>query len=297
MDFNFVFSINCSIFAENKNNYMIRKIIHLADIHIPNDNSDKPYFSELLKQLAGEIMLEIKDDNKDEVRIVIVGDIFEKKIKADNESKDLFHEFLNYINAMAKTIIVAGNHDMLENNQDRMDSISPTFSIKGVYPNITYADRVLKYKSGYIKDDNIIWAVYSMFDKFAKPNIDGLKETYPDCKIVGLYHGEVPGAVTDVGRMSEKGINTDDFKECDCVMAGHIHKYQTIKKNGVPIVYSSSVFQKDSGENTTGHGFVVWDIDTMKYKLHEVKNPYKTYKFEISSYEDIQNNEEKLLNL
>ena len=108
------------------------------------------------------------DFKKEEIRIVIVGDIFEKKIKADNESKDLFHEFMNYINAIGKTIIVAGNHDMLENNQDRMDSISPTFSIKGVYPNITYADRVLNYKSGYIKDDNIIWVLYSMFDKFMK---------------------------------------------------------------------------------------------------------------------------------
>lgn len=276
---------------------MIKRIIQIADVHIPNSTTtDKP-FLDMLKQLAGEIMLETKGFKKEEVRIVIVGDVFEKKIKADNESKDLFHEFLNYINAIAKTIIVAGNHDMLENNQDRMDSISPTFSIKGVYPNIVYADKVLNYKSGYIKDDNVIWVLYSMFDKFAKPNLDNLKDENPDCKLIGLYHGDIAGAVTDIGRMSEKGINTDDFKECDCVMAGHIHKYQTIKKNGVQIVYAGSVFQKDSGENTTGHGFVIWDIETMKYSLHEVKNLYKTYKFEISSYEDVENDEEKLLNL
>ena len=280
-----------------KNIIMIRKIIHIADFHIPNNKtSDRP-FGEMLKQLAGELMLETKGFKKEEIRIVIVGDIFEKKIKADNESKDLFHEFMNYINAIGKTIIVAGNHDMLENNQDRMDSISPTFSIKGVYPNITYADKVLNYKSGYIKDDNVIWVLYSMFDKFMKPNIDGLKEKNPDCKLIGLYHGDVAGAVTDIGRMSEKGIDTNDFKECDCVMAGHIHKFQTIKKNGVPIVYAGSVFQCNSGENTTGHGFVIWDIDTMKYNLHEVTNPYKTYKFEISSYDDIKNDEEILINL
>lgn len=276
---------------------MVKCIIHIADVHIPNSTSTDRPFKEMLTELAKEILLEIKGYEKDEVRIVIVGDIFEKKIKADNESKDLFHEFLNFLNVMGKTIIIAGNHDMLENNQGRMDSISPTFSIKGVYPNITYADKILNYKSGYIKDDNIIWAVYSMFDKFAKPNIDGLREENPDCKIIGLYHGDITGAVTDTGRMSEKGINTDDFKECDCVMAGHIHRHQTIKKNGVPIVYAGSVFQCKSDENTTGHGFVKWDIDTMKYTLHEVENPYKTYKFEISSYDDIQNDEEKLINL
>ena len=276
---------------------MVKRIILIADVHIPNSNSTDRPFSDMLKQLAGEILVEIKDFKKEEVRIVIAGDIFEKKIKADNESKDLFHEFLNYLNAMAKTIIIAGNHDMLENNQDRMDSITPTFNINGVYPNIVYADKALNYKSGYIKDDNIIWVLYSMFDKFAKPNISGLREENPDCKLIGLYHGEVNGAVTDIGRMSEKGINTDDFKECDCVMAGHIHKYQTIKKNGVPIVYAGSVFQCNSGENTTGHGFVIWDVETMKYSLHEVKNLYKTYKFEITSYDDVKNDEERLINL
>ena len=135
---------------------MVKRIILIADVHIPNSNSTDRPFSDMLKQLAGEILVEIKDFKKEEVRIVIAGDIFEKKIKADNESKDLFHEFLNYLNAMAKTIIIAGNHDMLENNQDRMDSITPTFNINGVYPNIVYADKALNYKSGYIKDDNTI---------------------------------------------------------------------------------------------------------------------------------------------
>ena len=79
-------------------------------------------------------------------------------------------------------------------------------------------------------------------------------------------------------------------------MAGHIHKHQEIKKNGIPAVYAGSLFQQDFGENTTGHGFVVWDLETMKYKFHEVPNDYKMYKFEINSYDDVKNDSEKLLN-
>lgn len=275
---------------------MIKKIIHVADLHIPNNNSERPY-SDMLKRLSAEILSEIKDLNKEEVRIVIVGDIFDKKIKADNESKDIFHNFLNYINAIAPTIIVAGNHDMLENNKTRLDSITPTFKIRDAYQNITYADMKLGFKSGWIKDDNVIWALYSMFDGFERPNIDSIKTEYPDCKIIGLYHGEVVGAVTDAGRKSDIGIDINDFNGCDCVMAGHIHKFQEINKNGVPVVYSGSVFQKDCGENTTGHGFVIWNLEDMSYKLHEVKNDYKTYKFEITSYDDVRNDVEKLMNL
>lgn len=275
---------------------MIKTIIHVADLHIPNSEDSRPYM-EMMKIWLAEMLKEVKKYDKDEVRIVIAGDIFHNKIKTTNEAKKMFHEVLNYLNAMAKTIVIAGNHDMLENNKDRMDSITPTFDIKDVYQNITYADKTLNYKSGYIVDDGIIWALYSMHDKFARPNIDSLSEKYPNHKIIGLFHGDINGAVTEVGRVTENGIDTNLFEGCDCVLAGHIHKHQEIKKNGIPIVYSGSVFQQNSGENVTGHGFVVWDIEKMKYKLKEVKNNYKTFRFKITSYDDVSENVEKILNL
>lgn len=275
---------------------MIKKIIHLADIHIPNDLKERPY-ADMLKLCLAEILNEVKAFEKDEIRIVLAGDIFHNKIKTTNEAKSLFHEMLNYLNAIGKTIIIAGNHDMLENNQDKLDSISPTFDIKGVYPNIIYVDKKLNYKSGFIVDDNVIWVLYSMFDKYNSPEIGNLRKEYPKHKIIGLFHGEVTGAKTDTGRIFENGIDTKIFENCDYVMAGHIHKYQTIKKNGVPIVYAGSLFQQDSGENTTGHGFVVWDILNDKYSLHEVRNNHRFYKFKITSYEDVKNDVEKLINL
>lgn len=273
---------------------MIKKIIHLADIHIKNDFLEKQ--REMFKQALAEIYKEVKKYDRDEVRIVISGDIYHQKVKASKEAETICHEMFNYFNAMAKTVVCAGNHDMLENNQDRMDALTPTFSIKGVYPNVTYADKELNYQSGYIVDDNVVWCLYSMFDMFKKPNIDNLREQYPNHKFIGLYHGEVVGATTDMGRMSESGIDTKNFVGLDCVMAGHIHKNQTLKKNGVPIVYAGSLFQQDMGENTIGHGYELWDIETMKHQHIEVTNKYKTYKIEVTSYNDIKNDEEKLLN-
>lgn len=274
---------------------MIKKVFHLADIHIKNLNDKTPY-DQILKQSVAEIYKELKKYDKNEVRIVISGDIYHQKIKTSKEAEIMCHEMLNYFNAMCKTVIIAGNHDMLENNLDRKDALTPTFTIKGCYTNITYADRELNYKSGYIIDDGIIWCVYSMFDMFRKPNFDGLREKYPDHKFVGLYHGEVVGAVTDMGRMSESGIDTNDFKGLDCVMAGHIHKNQTLRKNGVQIVYPGSLIQQDMGENITGHGYELWDMENMSHKHIEIPNKYKVYKIEVTSYDDIKNDTEKLLN-
>ena len=276
---------------------MIKKILHVADIHIFNDTSAM-HMEDKINKLIKSLIMETKKCGKDECRIVVVGDIYQNKIRASNEAKKCFHHFLNYVNKICPTYIVAGNHDMLQNNRGRLDSISTTFSIEKVYPKVTYLDKALDYKSGYIVDDNVIFALYSMFDNFKTPNIDEkLRQENPDKKIVGLYHGDIVGSVTDTGRYSESGIDTDMFKYCDCVMAGHIHKMQEIKKNGVPIVYSGSIFQKELGENVSGHGYVVWNMEDMSHEFVEVDNDYRMYKFTVDSYEDVSNDVERLLNL
>ncbi|MBP5725287.1 MAG: metallophosphoesterase family protein [Bacteroidales bacterium] len=271
---------------------MIKTILHLADLHIPNEK--QPY-RDMIDKLIEQVILEVK--NPEETRIVIVGDIFCNKIRTSNEAKENFHHLLNFLDKICPTYIVAGNHDMLEHNRDRMDSISPTFAIDGAYTNVTFIDKELDYKSGLLEDENVIFALYSMFDGFSKPNMDGLRNSNPEKKFIGLYHGDIAGSVTDLGRMSDCGIDTEWFKDCDCVMAGHIHRFQEIKKNGVPIVYPGSVFQQDFGENTTGHGFVIWNLENMTHKHVEVTNEYRMFKFSANSYEDIDMDIEKLLNL
>ena len=274
---------------------MVKKIIQIADLHIPNSNEKRPYDQMLESFLKQLYVNEIKDQNPEEIRIVVCGDTFKNKIKTTNEAKAMFHTLLNYLNEMCRTYIFAGNHDMLENNHDRMDSINPTFEIEGVYENIVYLDKYLDFKSGYVEDENIVFALYSMHDNFAPTNVE--HDMYPDHKIVGLYHGDVKGAVTDVGRMTPDGIDTSLFSECDCVMAGHIHKFQDIERDGVHIVYASSLFQQNSGENTTGHGYIVWDVETLEYKHVEVENNYRIFKFRVQDYDTFANDNETLVNL
>ena len=92
---------------------MIEKVIHIADIHIPNDMKERPY-SDMVKVLMADVLKEVKKcESPDNVHVVVVGDIFHQKIRATNEARKVFHEMLNYLNAMCKTYVVAGNHDML----------------------------------------------------------------------------------------------------------------------------------------------------------------------------------------
>lgn len=275
---------------------MVKHIVHIADTHIPNDIKNRPY-GEMIDKFLDKLEDDVKGYNNEDLRIVIVGDVFDQKIKATNEAKTMFHNMLNRLNKICKTYIIAGNHDMLQNNRDRMDSINPTFDIEGVYGNITYLDKELGFKSGIYVDDNIVWALYSMHSNFDAPDLLDAREKYPNHTFIGLYHWDIPGATTDIGRSVENGIDVELFKNCDCVMAGHIHKYQEIRKNGVPIVYSGSLFQQNAGENTTMHGYVLWDMEDMEHELVEVDNDYRIFKFTADGYDDVKNDVERLINL
>ena len=115
---------------------------------------------------------------------------------------------------------------------------------------------------------------------------------------VGLFHGELKSAKTDVGYTSENGYEASYFEGIDFGILGHIHKRQCIKNNGVPLVYCGSLIQQDHGENIHGHGYVVWDTETLKYDEVDVENPgYGYYTMSLSSGEDLDNDAEEVLNL
>ena len=283
---------------------MITKIIACADIHFPSVKGISE-LEEHLQRFIEKCKKVIEEEgNPENVRIVICGDIFDAKIATTNESILAVHRFFSQLNKLCKTIVIAGNHDFLMNNLNRVDSISPLFEI-GEYENVVFLDKELGFESGILNDDNVAWCLYSSFAGFNTPDIAVHKEAMKGVEnapitYVGLIHGDVNGAITVTNYVSENGIDPGVFDGCDFVIAGHIHKRQEIKKNGVRIVYCSSIKQREFGESISGHGFVLWDIEDaeeIEYKFVDVPNPDGGYfKFEVSGMEDIQNDNEELIN-
>lgn len=283
---------------------MITKIIACSDIHFKNLKG-----IEDLKNVLKTFIKQCKDivkteGGKEHVRIVVAGDIFDQKINVTNESILAVHWFFSELNKICKTIVIAGNHDYLVNNTNRINSLTPLFQI-GEYKNLVFLDDALGYKSGCYVDDNVVWCLYSSFTSFTTPNIIETKIKNKDSvtpyTYVGLIHADVNGAITVTNYVSDRGIDPNVFEDCDFVIAGHIHKRQELKKNGVKIVYCSSIMQKDMGETVTDHGFVLWDLtDTEDYTYEHIDVPNPDcgfYKFEINSIEDIENDYEEIVNL
>lgn len=282
---------------------MIKKIISCGDIHIRNLRRQEEYKQQL--QLFIDKCKEIASQyEEDEVRIVVAGDILHNKIDISAEAYIFTVWFLRQLDKIAKTIVFAGNHDMNMSNLSRLDPLSMIFSscnFKQVY----YLDKELNYESGTLEDDNIVWCLYSSFDNFTPPCIldvrdyhfrSGIDDT--NVRYVGLFHGELKSAKTDTGYASENGLSPEYFDGIDFGLLGHIHKRQCIKTNGVPLIYCGSLIQQDHGENISGHGFIVVDVETCEYESIDLPNEeYGFYTFTINSVDDIDNDLEEIINL
>lgn len=276
---------------------MIKKIIHTADIHIRNLRRMDEYQTQLQK-FVDDCRAVANEIGEDSLRIVVAGDIVHNKLDISGEGYLLASWLLRQLDGIAKTIVIAGNHDINMSNLSRLDPLSAIFSMCK-FERTIYLDEVLEYQSGYYLDDNIIWCLYSSFDNFASPDINEARMKYgDDCTYVGLFHGVVKGAKTDVGYAFDAGYDASYFEGVDFCLCGHIHKRQCLKNNGVPIVYCGSLIQQDHGENLSRHGYLIWDVENQTYTEKNIENPdYGFYTFSINDIKDIEEDREQILNL
>ena len=275
---------------------MIKCIIHCADIHIRNFIRYEEY-AEQLEKFMNECEKIASNYERDEVRILIAGDIVNQKNNISNELIVFTSIFLRRLEEIATVIVISGNHDMVMSNTSRTDTLTGIFQTAG-FTNCRYLDMILEYKSGCVVDDNVIWAVYSTHEDYRKPDIERTIEENPGKTVIGLYHGLITGAKMDNGTLSDSGLDEDAFAGCDVVMAGHIHLRQRINRGNVEIVYPGSLIQQTFGETVSGHGFAVWKLEgnTLGYEFIDIENDYSLYDMEVESIEALHEDKEKLIN-
>ena len=259
---------------------MIKKLTHFSDLHLKLFK-DHQLFRDVLTDMLNQFK-EIKPD-----RIVFTGDLLHSKNQLTPELVEIASWVLTECSLIAKTIIIPGNHDALIQNSDRLDSLSPIINNLN-NPNIVY------YKDrGVYEDENISWCVYSQFQGNIPPDINtatGIK--------VGLFHGPVQGMKTELGfDFGDEGYNISKFDGLDVVLCGDIHLRQEFNiQNGKGYMIGSCL-QHNYAEKVNQHGFGILDINTMEYEYVDLHNPKPYLSFKISSYEDITNEVEKLMNV
>jgi DNA repair exonuclease SbcCD nuclease subunit len=258
---------------------MINKIVHFSDLHIrlfKDHDLYKSIMTDMFKQWS-----EIAPD-----RIVFTGDLVHSKNQMTPELIEMVSWVLNECSKIAKTIVIIGNHDFLENNMSRLDALSPIIdSLKN--------ENVFYYKNkGVYTDDNIDWVVYSLMDHNIPPDM-----TINTNKKIGLFHGPIVGLTTDIGYKFEDGFDTHRFMGCDLVLCGDIHKRQVFDIPGEKKAYMvGSTIQQNFGETVRKHGYGIYNVDTDTYEFVDLDNPKPFLSFKIKSFDDLTTGTEKLVN-
>lgn len=252
----------------------IRYIYHLSDIHIRNSNQRQVEYSEVFEKTYKKLRLVIGQNKKISL-IVLTGDILHAKTELSPESISMTYHFLKKLSDIATVILIPGNHDTNLSNRHRLDALSPIVNDVGNLPNLHYLKN-----SGFYLYNNIIFGVTSIFDQILltanKMTIDMCK-SISKCKNkykIGLYHGAVHSAETDVGfRMNREDLLVEHFKGYDYVLLGDIHKFQYMNEDKT-IAYAGSLIQQSYGESVNNHGVLQWDLKSGESKLLEIKNDY-----------------------
>ena len=249
----------------------VKHIIHCADIHIKNDQTNREEYNIVLNRFY-ESVKSLK--NLKNTIIVICGDIFDNKTNLRPESIDLLKEFFFNLANITDTLVILGNHDQNSNNSKSLDAISPIIN-KGF--NSKFKIHLLK-DSGVYEYSNLIFGVSDIHqDKVTSLdfNSDKIK--------INLYHGYIHGAKlqNDMSHMVGK-FNQTDFSGGQLTLLGDIHKFQYLNKNKT-MAYPGSLIQMNYGEDLYNHGYLLWNLKDMSSKLIKIKNDYAFYTIEINS--------------
>lgn len=267
---------------------MIKKIVHISDLHIRNYQYHDMYKRQF-KLFLKNVKNSLSDYTTDEIRVVITGDIFHQKINISNEQTMITSWFFGEITRkIGKIVIIPGNHDFLENNTNRLDSITPVVELMN-NPNIIY------YKdAGVYEDENINWVVYSLYQHNQKPEYNKESGKF----YIGLFHGPIQGLSTDLGFEFENAYSPLNFIDLDLLLCGDIHKRQVFKlTNGGDAVMIGSMIQQNFGETVNHHGYGIYDVKTNKYETFDIESEQPFLHFSISDISDIEKNGEVLLNV
>ena len=259
---------------------MIKKLIHFSDLHIKLYKDHARY-----RKILETCFKEWKKVEPD--RIVFTGDLVHSKNQMTPELIEMVIWVLKECTKICKTIILIGNHDFLENNLERLDALTPLIST------MNNKNIIFLKEGGVIEDDNVRWVVYSLINNNIKPSFTpSSTHTY-----IGLFHGPIQGLVTDMGFAFEDGYRTSEFKGCDVVLAGDIHKRQVIDIPHNKKAYMiGSLIQQNFGEGVRNHGYGVYEIEEDNYLFKDIENSSPYLNFKINDISNIEDEKERLTN-
>ncbi len=250
-------------------------------------------------------------EDRDSLVIVITGDIVHDNKKAGAPCIELFYRIMKKLSSVAPVWIIRGNHDYNQAavvDQDILGSLMA--SGLGDDGSVTYLRDTGHYVGGNIgvglvaiQDTLKVGDTHgrvaelpafpeaSAFDQYYQ-NTDFVAGGRNPLKRIALFHGDVPGVYSvdwigkgwdwillgDLHRMQIYGGVAENERILmqdvgDGVFKMNKHNF-AVKNNHPPMAYPGSTIQQNFGETMSGHGFLMWDVESDSVTSYHVANEY-----------------------
>lgn len=194
----------------------VSNVFHIADLHIRNFKRHDEY-RQVFKQIYQQI-----DDRRDSNSIaVVVGDVVHSKADMSPELVDMVVDLLSNLGDRVPVILTPGNHDMMTNNPDRLDALSPIISAMD-HDNVYYI-----FDTGLYRVGDVVFSHMNFLDDASEYiSADEIPDNYTK---VALYHDIVDRSETEYGYILEnKDVTEHTFVGFDYVMLGDVHRRQQV---------------------------------------------------------------------
>ena len=236
------------------------RIVCLGDVHIKSDNA-------LEIATFQEKLLKLLNDERPNY-IIVMGDLLDTHEVILTQCLNQAYDFIRVLRDIASTIILVGNHDMINNSQ----FLSTHHWMNGMkeWRNVTVIDSV-KYE----RDGNFLLCPYVPNGRFVEA-LRKCEKDFRECAVI-FAHQEFRGA-----KMGAIISETGDAWESDypLVVSGHIHSHQKPQKN---VYYTGSSLQNAFGESENNYVCIYEDG-----KMREVDLGLSKKKIVYTAIEDVE---------
>jgi DNA repair exonuclease SbcCD ATPase subunit/DNA repair exonuclease SbcCD nuclease subunit len=262
----------------------IHKIIHLSDIHIRTGNKSKSRFDEYMTVFENTFQ-KVQTLADPHTIIILTGDIFHNKSKIEASGILLFNHLLTQLALICPVVVIQGNHDYCQDQQDIPDLISAMLHEKSI-SNVFYIN-----ETGHYVINDIGFGLVAIKDALKAGDTHGQVDELPDFPdpqsfpehiktTVALFHGTINGCTLQNYTKSPSGYPLQWFNGYDIVLLGDVHMRQihNVTSDGKwitdkqPWGYAGSLVQQNFGESIIDHGFILWNIKTKFTTTVNIKN-------------------------
>lgn len=232
---------------------MNKKVAIIGDIHFGVNKNSELFLNSSLTFFNEQFVPYLE---KFEIRhIIVLGDIFDNRntinVKISDEVFKLFSEtFKDY-----EVTILIGNHDIYYKTSNEVHSLKYLNHL----PNVDVIDNI-SHKE--------IYGVNTLFCPWIVDYNDSLiADMFESSEANILFgHFDIVGFALNRTRVSTEGLHPEAFSNFKKVFSGHYHTPSSKRVGTTEIIYVGSPYQMTRNDMDEPKGFIVLNLETMRYK-------------------------------